>query len=119
MAKPKNCISVSEAKDLHSNWTNTRAIEVNRLVNEEVDTRDFTFSVEDLQEYLDYIREESSKQRISNPGIRIYFAAYNETDNYKATVFLAPTTGVEKDSDNNYEIDPFNKGISGWPPNNY
>ena len=119
MAKPKNCISVSEAKNLHDNWTNTRAIEANRLVNEETDTRDFTFSLDDLQEYIDYVREESSKQRVANPGIRIYFAAYDELYNDKATVFLAPTTGVEKDSDNNYEIDPFNRGIGGWPPNAY
>jgi len=118
MAKPEKCISVTEARQLHDNWVNTRAGEIQRLQGFN-DTRDFTFSLSDLEEYVQYVKEESVKQGVSNPGIRIYFAAYDSIKSDRATVFLAPTLGVEEDADNNYEIDPLNTITGGWPPNNY
>ncbi|MEZ4794841.1 MAG: hypothetical protein R2773_05090 [Flavobacteriaceae bacterium] len=118
MAKPSKCISVAEARALQSNWMATRAADIQKVqgIN---DTRDFTFSVNDLQEFLDYVQQESSKQGIANPGIRIYFGAYGEASGGKATVFLAATDGTDGDSGNNYDIDPLNRGINGWPPNAY
>lgn len=118
MAKPKNCISVSEARELHTNWTNTRAREIQRLEGF-TDTCDFTFSVAELEEYIAYVKELSANQRIDNPGIRIFFAAYNSEENDKATIFLAPTMGTQRDAENNYDIDPLNRNQGGWPPNVY
>lgn len=118
MGKPKNCISVSEAQALHRNWVNTRANVIKSALGYE-DVRDVVFSLEELQEYLDYVKQESSDQGITNPGIRIYFSARNEVTNDKATVFMAPTNGFGSGSANNYNIDPYNKGQNGWPPNTY
>ena len=118
MVKPKNCISVSEAKELQGNWNRTRVSEI-EIATGFKDVKDFTFSLKEIEEYVAYVKELSTRQGVSDPGIRIYFAAYDTLENKKATVFLAPTVGVSKDSDNNYEIDPLNRTQGGWPPNNY
>ena len=59
------------------------------------------------------------KQVYLAAGIRIYFAAYDNSVTDKATVFLAPTTGTASSSANNYNIQPFNKASGGIPPVNY
>ncbi|UAB80364.1 hypothetical protein INR76_09565 [Marixanthomonas sp. SCSIO 43207] len=118
MAKPAKCISVDSARELQDNWVNTRAVEIEQAQGS-VDTREFFYSVEELQEYLDYVKDMSTKQGITNPGIRIYFAAYDTQSDDKATIFLAPTNGNTSSSSNNYSIDPLNKGMGGWPPTNY
>jgi hypothetical protein len=117
MAKPQKCISVQNARNLYNNWQNTRA---GSLADDgEADTCDFTFSLDEMQEFLDYVKEHSTKAGITNPGIRIYFAAYNNSSTNKATVFLTATEGSDSDSDNNYDIDPLNTVVGGWPPNTY
>ena len=118
MARPTKCISVTEAKELQSNWRSTRALDIERAMGS-ADTSDFVFSVDDLQEFIEYVKDESLKQGVKSPGIRVYFAAYDNAKSDKATVFLAPTKGADADSDNNYDIDPLNRGGTGWPPNNY
>jgi hypothetical protein len=37
----------------------------------------------------------------------------------KATVFLCATDGDNANSNNNYNLDPLNRGGTGWPPNAY
>ena len=118
MGKPSKCISVSEAKTLQKRWLDTRAKEIEAAEGAE-DASDFTYSLSDLEEFVQYVREESTKQGIDNPGVRIYFAAYDNAKSKKATVFLAPTMGPEADSDNNYNIDPMDRSGTGWPPNKY
>jgi hypothetical protein len=119
MAKrPDKCISVSAAKVLHAKWISTRAVAIAEALGSE-DTRDFVYSVDEMQEFLDYVKDESVKLGIDNPGIRIYFAAYSADDSNKATVFLAPTIGTDGSSPNNYGIDPLNVVSGGWPPNTY
>lgn len=116
MSKPSNCITVAEARQLQNNWVATRAVDIEAAMGTP-DTREFLFSVAELQQFLDYIKAGSGTG--AQPGVRIYFAAYDNDTNDKATVFLAPTLGVAAGSPNNYALEPLNKGISGWPPKNY
>ena len=44
MAKPDKCISVEEARNLQSNWVETRAVEIKKAEGA-TDARDFTFSL--------------------------------------------------------------------------
>jgi hypothetical protein len=118
MAKPTKCISESEARQLQENWIDTRAKDIDRTMDEE-DARSVFYSVAELEEYLKYVKSESTKQGVSDPGIRIYFAAYNDDKSNKATAFLAPTKGDTTASDNNYNIEALNRGSVGWPPHNY
>lgn len=128
MAKPKKCISVEEAKKQQDEWIRTRGKDIERGEGYE-DTREFWYSLEELQEYLNYVKEKSAEQGVKNPGIRFYLGAYPKSENKKSysTIFLAPTKeapgeteSAGEDSDtNNYEIDPFNTIGSGWPPMDY
>jgi hypothetical protein len=115
MSKPINCITVAEARQLQDNWVATRAVEIERGMGSE-DTREFLFSVAELQQFLDYVKTGSGSL---NPGIRIYLGAYDNNITDKATVFLAPTMGVALGVANDYSLEPLNKSMNGWPPKNY
>lgn len=123
--KPQKCISVEKARELQDRWVNSRGREIERGQGYK-DTREFWFSLDELQEYIDYVREESQKQGAVNPGIRIYFGSYppgaNNREKSYSTVFLAPTKDVTNSPTstvNNYDIDPLNESNGGVPPTVY
>lgn len=127
--KPKKCITQEEAKELQHAWCCTRTPEIDKCVGFE-DTREFHWSVEELQEYLKYVKKQSKKQGIDNPGIRIYLGAYPKEkckmNKGYTTLFLAPTGAPAGEvgkgggsAPNNYGIEPFNYGNSGNPPKIY
>lgn len=126
MAKPLKCIPIEEARKLQEIWKSSRGKEIERA-QKYVDTREFWYSLEELQEYLNYVKEKSAEAGVSNPGIRIYFGAYPGTGSKKSysTVFLAPTKPLnsmeilEEPQENNYSIDPLNHGQGGVPPVDY
>ena len=130
MEKPKKCISVEKAKELQTKWQESRGKDID-LAQGYQDTREFWYSVEELQEYLNYVKEKSVEQGVKDPGIRIYFGAYQKSSIKKsyATVFLAPTKGksapLEGEDEtsvnavNNYNIDPLNESSGGMPPVTY
>ena len=132
MTKPIKCISVVEAKNLQNKWKETRAQEIEQAQGYE-DTREFLYSLDELQEYLNYVKEQSNAQGIDKPGIRIYIGAYPKTSTQKsyATLFLAPTKDlfhsfegldeleIANKTENNYEIEPFNIVLGGYPPKDY
>ncbi len=128
--KPKKCISVDEAKELHSNWCEKRGKHLEKNLGFD-DAKSFHWSVEELEEYLAYVKQESAAQGIKNPGVRVYFGAYSEKSckmgRGYSTLFFAPTgipaRSMGKDgfggNDNNYQIAAFNKGGKGNPPFDY
>lgn len=118
MGRPTNCISVTTAKQLQKNWNDTRGKEIDRAQGSQ-DTFEFTFNIDDLQEYIDYVKEEAKKQQLGAVGLRVFFAAYNDSKSNKATVFLCPSASDDKNSNNLYSIDPYNNHTGGWPPNKY
>ena len=118
MSKPKNCITVTKAKALQKNWNDTRAVDIERAKGTK-DVNAVTFNIDQLQEFINYVKSESAKQRIDAPGIRVYFAAYNNKVSDKATVFLSATESDDANAANNYGIDPLNLGGGLWPPYNY
>ncbi|GAA3511993.1 hypothetical protein GCM10022393_27140 [Aquimarina addita] len=127
--KPKKCISKKEAKELHDNWCNQREGHLKKRLGFE-DTREFWWSVEELEEYLAYVKSESNKQGIDHPGIRIYMGAYSKAKckmkRGYSTLFMVPTGAPAKslgkenaEQPNNYDIDAYNRGGSGRPPHIY
>ncbi len=128
MEKPKKCISVEEARKEQDEWVRTRGKDIKECEGFE-DTREFWYSLDELQEYLDYVREKSKEQGVKKPGIRFYLGAYPKTKYKKGytTMFLAPTkeaTGemeanAEGSEPNNYGIEPMNITHGGNPPTIY
>ena len=118
MGRPTNCITVTEAKALQKQWNDTRAVDIERATKAQ-DVCAVTFNIDQLQEFIDYVKSESKKQSIDAPGIRVYFAAYNNAISDKATVFLNATESDDANSANNYGIDPRNRGTGGYPPHAY
>ncbi len=129
MSKPVKCITVEEARELQNNWKNSRGKEIERGQGY-VDTREFWYSIAELEEYIAYVKKKSEEQGVSNPGLRIYLGAYPSRAQKKSltTVFISPTmdeSAVENadsnegEHENNYSIEPFNESQNGWPPKEY
>ncbi|MFD2565647.1 hypothetical protein [Aquimarina rubra] len=127
--RPQKCITREEAKELHDNWCTKRVGHLKKNLGFE-DAREFHWSVAELEEYLAYVKQESAEQGIKDPGIRIYMGAYPKSKckmkKGMSTLFLAPTGSRpgasgkgDGDPENNYDIDAFNKGGNGFPPNDY
>ncbi|TVZ25296.1 hypothetical protein JM83_0198 [Gillisia sp. Hel_I_86] len=120
-------ITVVKAKKLQKKWWDTRLI-VTTNGGEHEDTCQFFYTVEELLTYLEEVKTKSIQQGIDNPGINIWFGAYDatETEPSLATVFLAPTKRVKSDDPDkeyedvaNDEIEPFNGTTGLWPPGEY
>jgi len=127
--RPKKCITENEARELHDNWCAKREKRLTKKLGFE-DAREFHWSVAELEEYLAYVKQESTKQGIKDPGIRVYLGAYPKKKckmgKGLSTVFFAPTgsrpgAGGKDggDPENNHGIAPFNFGQTGHPPKNY
>ncbi|SEM23207.1 hypothetical protein SAMN04487910_4492 [Aquimarina amphilecti] len=127
--KPQKCITENEARELHDNWCKKRSKRLQKKLGFE-DKREFHWSVAELEEYLAYVKQESEKQGIKDPGIRVYLGAYSESKckmkKGYSTLFFAPTGSRPgafgkdgEDPENNYGIEPFNHSSGGHPPNSY
>lgn len=118
MSKPAKCITVDAARRLRNQWQSTRGAYYRLANGGKQDCSDVVWGLEELEEYLKYVKDEAAKLGFAKPGIRVYFGAYDDGGE-RATLFFAPTETALDDSDNIYTIDPFNVGGGGWPPNNY
>lgn len=118
MAKPTDCISVTDAKALQANWNNNQGQDIQNARGTQ-DVVAVTFNIQQLEDYIDYVKTESKKDGITNPGIRVYFAAKSLINGGNATSFFCPSLDDTGNSNNNYKIDPLNNGQNGWPPNAY
>ncbi|PTX61393.1 hypothetical protein C8N46_10436 [Kordia periserrulae] len=94
------------------------------------------YSLEDLEGYINYVKEQALAQKISVDGIRFYFGVYpdNTEDKTKAgqnTLFMCPTkanttltsrdgesTTNNGDSEDVTTISAMNYGSTGNPPRN-
>ncbi len=90
------------------------------------DSYETWFSVEELEDYLNYVKENIPAEE--KPGIRIYFGNYGKEASSKkdhSTVFLAPTRrGNDQENaattnENDYSLDAYNNGEQPWPPAPY
>lgn len=135
---PRQLITNKEAKELNDNYNNTR----HRLISSSIQKEDANaiwYSLEELENYIYYIKTEGKNKGYNVDGIRFYLGAYSnnpEKYNDKAnmtTIFLTPTgkkVEVQKGSLLNLpsmiqtqelnpdieEIEPMNYGNMGPPP---
>ncbi len=131
---PKGVIPVKVAQELQTNFLKTREGVINAEIGYQ-DSREVWWSIDELKQYIAYVEQESAKQGKKNLGLRVYFGATAATMEYKnglSTLFFVPTFNNGKNKaavfsmippddgdENNYEIDPLNRGTVGDPPIGY
>lgn len=126
LVQPAQLITVEKAKELNQNFN------LLRLTASE-DANAVWYSLEELQNYINYIKNEGNQKGYIVDGIRFYLGVYPLTEpNGKAgytTIFLSPTgqqvqtAGVKSSllfqqgsSDDITVIQPLNFGSMGNPP---
>lgn len=102
----KKLISYKEAQVLYDEYTRTNNMILTKYRNGEPDSRWYWFSLEEMEGYIQYVKENAKKQKLKNPGIRIYMGKYpvNHPRNKMAkpeyagyqTIFLMPTSQKRK-----------------------
>lgn len=135
---PKGLITPLEAKKLNQQFVKTRSEELNKIIEKldnkpnKQDSLSSWFSLEELENYIAYVKQEGGKKGIDIDGLRVYFGAYeknlkNPAKNNYSTIFFVPTTpkkqfkskntikAIEGSSDTE-SIDGLNLGTLGDPP---
>lgn len=127
--RPSQLITRKFAKELHANFMKYRASIIAKYIKKE-DANAVWFSVEELENYIHYIKSKGEKTGYDVNGIRIYFGVYPEEKKYEEkaglmTVFLQATGKKIKTITKN-EIQTFaiareesNADISSIEPMNY
>jgi hypothetical protein len=134
LIKPKGVITPKEAKVLNDDWTKKRANLLFDSIAGRPDNRSAWWSVEEIQNYINYAANQTGELGYEMDGLRVYFGVYPKSApdgraNY-STVFIVPTGkkiksqgaviplnllqgggGVDIDL-----ADPLNRGETGIPP---
>ncbi|VXB69134.1 conserved exported hypothetical protein [Flavobacterium sp. 9AF] len=135
--EPTQLISNKVAKELNQNYNRTRHSIISQTINKE-DANSAWYSLEELENYIYYVKKQGKEKGYDVDGIRFYLGAYPDTQEYDTkanmtTIFLTPTgkkTSVQKGSVLNLpammqtseenadieEISPMNFGTMGHPP---
>jgi len=134
--KPNGLISPSQAKALNEQFIKTRSKEMNKIVKKltgdkkEQDAYCTWFSIEELENYIAYTKEQATEKGKNLTGLNVYFGAYptegkHPKDSNLSTIFFAPTTETSKldiadlSTESDTELDGLNAGTIGWPPSAY
>ncbi|WP_394758279.1 hypothetical protein [Flavobacterium sp.] len=131
---PSQLITQEMARNLNTRYINERSGVILQSINRE-DANAIWYSVEELENYIHYIKTEGEKKGIQVNGIRFYLGVYpNDTATYNekaglTTIFLAPTKKRSSDrtlrtdgrmtteeNTDATEIQPLNFGGMGNPP---
>lgn len=129
MVKPTQLISFEKGKELNKNYNEKRGALVTEKSGVE-DANAFWFSLEEIERYIAYVKDNGVEKGFTVDGIRIYLGVYPETEYKNAgytTVFLTPTgmanqvmlvreRSLQSDSPDITEIEPLNFGSMGNPP---
>lgn len=112
----EHLISYKEAQVLKNEYIDVRYAIINDSLfkdSKRKDTREFWFSMETMEQYLAYVKQEAKDKGYTDLGLRIYFAAYPKDfkdprgDPGFSTVYIWPTIG---------ENHPLQAGFTSMPP---
>ena len=125
--KPNGLITNEQANKMEETYKANQHKAINSFLSQNgvdvIDNREVWFSLEELENYIEYVKQESKKQELEDLGIRVYFGAKkNERNEVKSTIFFFPThnnsnsaTRAAAANSNSYGIQGLNYGSSGDP----
>ncbi len=130
--KPKGVISVAAATQLNDNWTKFRKPAIDSTLKiQGVDKKDYRsawWSIKDINDYLDFAKQQSDSLGYTITGLRVYLGVYGKNAGQikkdLTTMFIVPTGKktkskasslnvsfvVEKDD---IPLEPLNDGSGG------
>jgi hypothetical protein len=98
IVKPKGVITPLQAKGLSDNWTTERKRANDSAAKKhgrEVDDRSAWWSLEDIENYIIYAKDQSNTLGYDMTGIRVYLGVYGtntgQTKKNLTTMFMVPT----------------------------
>lgn len=129
IVKPKGVINQEAAKELNANWTLHRKQAVDSAAQKQgrkKDDRSVWWSLEDVENYLAYAKNQADSLGYDMNGIRVYLGVYGKNAGQAkkdlTTMFLVPTGKISKSqassiilsfSDSDLPINPLNDGQGG------
>jgi len=116
---PKGLIDKETAQAMELLYVENQYAVINRYNeshgDKEPDSRETLFSLDEIENYVAYVKENAQALGLTDLGIRVYQGA-KEVDGKKfTTVFFVPTS----EGNNVMEILCLNLGTYGRPPTNY
>ena len=132
--KPSGVISIAEAKALNNNWTEFRQAAVDSAAKKQgrnKDNRWASWSLDDIENYITYAKNQSDSLGLSMTGLRVYLGVYGKNKGQSkknlTTMFIVPTVKnkisqanmsianikVQRDDEDCGECDPLNEGQGG------
>lgn len=133
-SKPSQLITKEFARQLNVNYNAKKASLTSKKAQKE-DANAIWYSLEELENYIHYIKTNGAKEGYNVDGIRFYFGVYPDDEKHgeKAgltTLFLVPTgkqvetstakiqsfTLVQEASPDIQSLEPMNYGNIGRPP---
>ena len=125
---PKDTITCNYAKKLSENWEKNNDIEMKSKENangKKKKMRSVWWSLEEVNEYLAFAKEESTALGYTMTGIRVYLGNYGDTKKgpnkkQRNTMFIVPTgpKNVSKGSSLNISLQSRRRGDIPAPPLN-
>lgn len=131
--EPKGLITTEQANSYEENYKKHQYSYINEFLNNNgipyEDSRAIRFELEELENYIHYVKEEAKKMELEGElSLRVYFGAKNskfekQNDNVmRSTLFFVPThreitRNKEQIHENIYKINPLNMGSAGDPDN--
>ncbi|WP_194768671.1 hypothetical protein [Tamlana sp. I1] len=131
IVKPKGLITIDEAKELNNNWTEFRQKAVDSAAAKQgrkKDNRSTEFSLEEIENYLAYAKNQSDSLGYTMTGVRVYLGVYGknagQTKKNLSTMFIVPTGNKSKakaatlnlsffGDDEDIPVSPLNRGQGG------
>ncbi|MBD0831721.1 hypothetical protein [Aestuariibaculum sediminum] len=125
ISKPAKVITIEEAKILSKNWTDNRKKVVDSAARAQGATKDDTrsgyWTLDEIEEYISWARQEATDKGYSMTGIRVYLGVYGKNRGQAkrdlTTMFIAPTGNEKIDRGSVFSFQPGGGDIPVGPLN--
>lgn len=116
---PKGLIDKTTAETMEKLYVENQYAVINRYNlsrgDHEPDSRETIFSLDELENYIAYVKENSGVLGLKDLGIRVYQGAVEADGKTFTTIFFAPTN----EGNNTMELLCLDLGSYGRPPTAY